>query len=121
MLDFLLALAPNGDEKAFKFVSGNLSGFLLCHMQRLNQKQRIDPFIKIYQHEILTRLDEHVARIRHIRNEEGNRVAFTAGIDDKVIVNSYQVSFYHGVVVGGAYPNNYLFIDEVKGEGLKLF
>ena len=91
VLDFLLALSANGDEKAFKFVSGNLSGFLLCHMQRLNQKQRIDPFIKIYQHEILTRLDEHIARIRHIRNEEGNRDAFTAGIDDKVIVNSYQV------------------------------
>ena len=29
--------------------------------------------------------------------------------------------FSHGVVVVGAYPNHYLSINEVKGEGIKLF
>ena len=36
VLDFFLALAASGDEKAFKFVSGNLCGVLLRHIQRLN-------------------------------------------------------------------------------------
>ena len=121
MLDFLLALAPNGDEKAFKFVSGNLCGVLLRHMQHLDQKQRTKPFTNIDQHEIVTRLGEQIARIRHIRNEEGSCVAFTAGIDGTVIVKSYQVYFYHSVVIGGVHPNNYFSVNEVKGEGLKLF
>ena len=102
MLDLFLALAASGDEKAFKFVSGNLSGFLLCHMQRLNQKQRTKPFINIDQHEIVTRLGEKFARICHIRNEERSRVAFAADIYGTVIVKSYQVSFSHSVLVGSA-------------------
>ena len=69
----------------------------------------------------MTQLGEQITRICHRRNEEGSRVAFPAGIDGKVIVKSYQVPFYHGFVVGGAYPNKYFPIKKVKGEGLRIF
>ena len=42
-------------------------------------------------------------------------------LDGAVVYKSYQVSFSHDVVVGGAYTNHYFSIDEVKGEGLKIF
>ena len=102
MLDFFSALSASGYKKAFEFVSGGLCGVLLCYMQRPNHKQRTKPFIKIYQHEIVTRLEEQIASIRHIRDKEGSRAAFTTGIDGTVIVKSYQVYFTHGVVIGGA-------------------
>ena len=121
LLDLFLALAASGYEKAFKFVSRNLCGVLLHHMQSLNQKQRTETFTNIDQHEIVTRLGKKIASIRHIINEDGSCVAFTADIDGTVIVKLYQVPFSHGVVVGGAYPNHYLSINEVKVEGLKLF
>ena len=107
VLDFFSVLATSADEKSFEFVSRNLSGVSLIHMQHLNQKQRTEPFIKIDQHEIVTRLGGKIARICHIRNEEVSRVSFTAGIDVTVNMKSYQVSFSHGVVVVCAYPNNY--------------
>ena len=69
----------------------------------------------------MTRLGKKITRIHHIINEEGSRVAFTTVIDGIVIAKLYQVPFYHGVVVGGAYPNNYLSINNVKGDGIKLF
>ena len=89
MLEFFLAQAASGDEKAFKFVPRNLCGVLLHHMQRLNQKQRTEPLINTDQHEIVTRLVEKISSIHHIRNEEGSHVALTAGIDGTVIVKSY--------------------------------
>ena len=51
----------------------------------------------------------------------GILVALTAGIDGTAIVKLYQVSFSHCVMVRGAYCNNYLSTNEVKGEGIKLF
>ena len=59
--------------------------------------------------------------IHNIINEEGSHVLFTSGIDGTVVVKSYQVSFSHIIVVGGAYPNHYFSIGKVKSEGLKLF
>ena len=50
----------------------------------------------------MTRLGEQIASIRHIRDKEGSRAAFTTGIDGTVIVKLYQVYFTHGVVIGGA-------------------
>ena len=38
VLDFFLDLDVSGDKKAFEFVSGNICGVLLRHMQRINQK-----------------------------------------------------------------------------------
>ena len=54
VLDFFLALATSGDEKAFEFVSGNLCGILLHYMQGINKKKRTNPFININYHEIVT-------------------------------------------------------------------
>ena len=121
VLDFFLALTASGYDKAFEFVSGNLHEVLLHHMQQLNHKQLTKPLINIYQHEIVTLLGKQMARIRCISNDEVSRVVSTASIDGIVIVKSYQMSFSHGVLVGGAYHNQYLSIDKVKGEGIKLF
>ena len=111
VLEFFLALDASGDQKEFKFLSGNMCGVLLRHIQRLNHKQRTKPFINIDQREIVTRLGKQIASICHRRNEESGCVAFTASIYGAVIVKSYQVYFSHGVVVGGAYPNHYFSID----------
>ena len=121
VLEFFLSLAASGYKKVFEFVSENLCVVLLRHMQRLNQIQHIKPFINIYQYEIVTRLGEQIARISHIINEEGGCVAFISGVDGTVIFKLYQVSFSRGVLVGGSCPNHYFSINEVKGEGLKLF
>ena len=38
VLEFFLDLDVSGDKKAFEFVSGNICGVLLRHMQCINQK-----------------------------------------------------------------------------------
>ena len=58
VLEFFSALATSGENSAFEFVSRNLCGVSLYHMQHLNKKQLTKPFIIIDQHEILTHLDE---------------------------------------------------------------
>ena len=77
-------------------------------MQHHNQTQYTQSFINIDQHEIVTQFGKKLQVFFIFLNEKGSCVAFTTGIDGAVILKLYQVSFYHGVLVGGAYPNNYL-------------
>ena len=63
MLELFLALDARGEEKALAFVSGNMCGVLLSHIQHLNQKHRTDTFINIDQHGIVALLGKHIERI----------------------------------------------------------
>ena len=68
---------------------------------------RTKMFVDLDPNDIVTWLWDHMVEIRKRHIDPDSRVAFTAGFDGTVLVKTYQVYHYCGVVVGGAYPNHY--------------
>ena len=64
VLNFYLALAASGDKKAFEYVSGNLVGVGLHHMQCIVSKLRITPFISLDEEKMVFHLQALFDRIQ---------------------------------------------------------
>ena len=98
-LNFYMALHSSGSKQLFQYVSGNLFGPSLRHMQHCCTKMPSIPFINLNHEEIVQKIEHILKRIRD--THKSGRISFLAGVDATVVAKSWQLSAKHQAIVGG--------------------
>ena len=109
-MNLSLALVEVGNKKAYVFVAGNLGLMSLRHSIIVFERSRLPPFIHITLNETTQKLCNHFHHICKAMGSTSTPIYFTVGVDDTVVVKSWQLLQSHVSIVGGAYPNQFLFI-----------
>ena len=93
-----------------------LCGVYLRWTKNITEKRWSSPFIGLSQDDIIGFLLAHISRIRTGSKDPVYRVSFTSSIDYTSLVKSYQVSTSDNAIVGGAYPNDFISVDDLTNE-----
>ena len=119
-MNFYLGLSATS-VKTFELVSANLKGPCLRHIQKVAAKRRSPPFINLDFDAMKSAIASHFTKIRSKAGNNNMRISFSCGVDATALVQVYQISTTHGAIVGGAYPNHFISLeDKTKNETVKL-
>ena len=77
---------------AFEYLSGNLVGVSLRHIQSVTTKLCTSPFISLNKEEMMPRLLSLFARIHVTAGDPKLHISFSLGIDATALVKSFQIS-----------------------------
>ena len=92
-------------------MAGNLALMSLWHARRVFARSRIPNFIHITLNETTQKLCSQFHNMHKAMGSTSTPIDFTVGVDATVVVKSCQILQSHGDIVGGAYPNKILDIN----------
>ena len=114
VLNFCMAMHSSGNKQLFQYVSDDLLGLSLRHMQRNYVNTPSVPFTNLSHKEIVLNMDSMLKRIRD--EHKLKRISFSVGIDAIVVTKSWQLYPKHQAIVGGGYPNRFVSIQHNSKE-----
>jgi hypothetical protein len=107
LLNFYLVV-HSMSPKASKFVTANLPGVSKRQIQCFSSKQCGTPMIHLTEKDMRTAVVNYCNLICAQLKNPSACLAWSVGVDATVISRVFQYLAAHNVVIGGAYPNEWL-------------
>ena len=115
-LNFSIALAADGNKKAYEFVAINICLMSLQHDRRVFESSRLPPFIHLTFNGTTQKKCNHFHNICKATGSTYTPIDFTVVVDATVVVKSWQILQSHGAFVDGEYPNHFWDIKNKSDE-----